>query len=117
MSILMGPEQATAMLRVGLALSLLGNGVMLGLILADIRADLLQAYTPAALLRTGVLVLGGEVLLPLLLLVVGGRLAMLGAVLLVLVAALVTRFEIVHLPHVLGRAAREKSTISASLSA
>jgi hypothetical protein len=99
LSILMGQERAAAILRTALVLLLLLNVVALGLLLVDVRAALSSACTRLALGRLGALALAGGVLLPLGLLVVGGPLPMLGAVLCLVLGALVVRFEIVHLPH------------------
>ena len=78
---------------------LLVNVIALSLLLVDVRAALSSAYTRLALGRLGALALAGGVLLPLGLLVVGSPLPMLGAGLLIVLAALVVRLEIVHLPH------------------
>jgi Polysulphide reductase, NrfD len=102
LAILMGQEMAVAVLRPALVLLLLLNVVALGLLLLDVRAALALAYTRKALGRLGVLALGGGVLVPLVLLAVGGPLALLAAVLMIVLGALVVRSEIVHLPHVLG---------------
>jgi Ni/Fe-hydrogenase subunit HybB-like protein len=99
LSVLLGQERAVAILRPALVLLLLLNAVALGLLLVDFRAALARAYTQRALGRLGALALGGGVLVPLGLLVVGSPLLMLGAVLFVVLGALVVRFEIVYLPH------------------
>jgi hypothetical protein len=103
LAILTGQVTAAAVLRPALVLLLLLNAVALGLLLIDARAALALAYTRQALGRLGALVLGGGVLLPLSLLVVGGPLPMLGAVLFIVLGALIVRSEVVRLPHVLGR--------------
>jgi Polysulphide reductase, NrfD len=108
LSIVMGQERAAALLRPLLALLLLLNLVSLGLLLVDVRASLPRAYTPRALGRLAALVLGGGVLAPLCLLLVGGPLWMLGGVLLLLLGALLIRYEIVYLPHVLSGAHEAK---------
>lgn len=100
-SILMGQERATALLRPALGLLLLLNVVALALLLLDVRAVLPQVYTPKALGRLGVLVLGGGVVVPLGLLMAGGSVLMSAAVLFIVLGSLLVRYEIVHLPHVL----------------
>jgi Polysulphide reductase, NrfD len=103
LSILMGQEQAVAILRPALVLLLLLNVVALGLLLVDVRAALTSAYTRPALGRLGTLALGVGLLLPLGLLAVGGPLPVLGAVLFIVLGALVVRFEVVRLPHLKAR--------------
>ncbi len=113
LSILTGPERATALLRPALGLLLLINLVALGLLLVDVRAALPRAYTPAALGRLAALVLGGGVLVPLCLLVVGGSLLMGVAVLLIVLGALLVRYQIVYLPHLLERPGEAKGVPAA----
>jgi Ni/Fe-hydrogenase subunit HybB-like protein len=99
LSILLWQESAAALLRATVVLLLLLNQLVLGLLLLDIRAALSTAYTGRALGRLGALVLVGGALLPLGLLIAGGPLPMLGAVLVLVLGALVVRFVIVNLPH------------------
>jgi Ni/Fe-hydrogenase subunit HybB-like protein len=94
LAILMGQERVAAILNPALVLLLLLNVVALALLLFNVRAS-----THLALGRPGALALGGGVLLPLVLLAVGGPLPMLGAVLFTVLGALAVRFEIVYLPH------------------
>jgi hypothetical protein len=102
LAILMGELTAVVVLRPALVLLLFLNVVALGLLLIDVRAALASAYTRGALGRLGALVLGGGVVVPLGLLAVGSPPMLLGAVLLLVLGALVVRFEVVRLPHVLG---------------
>jgi hypothetical protein len=102
LSILMGQDRAVAVLRTVVALLLVLNVVVLVLLLLDVRVALSRAYSRAARLRLGAVTLGGEVLLPLCLLAVGGRVPMLAAVVLLVLGALLTRHEIVSFPHVVG---------------
>jgi Ni/Fe-hydrogenase subunit HybB-like protein len=99
LSILLGQEKAVAILRLALVPLLLINVIALSLLVFDVRAALSSAYTRLARGRLGALALGGGVLLPLGLLVVGGPLPLLGAVLFIVLGALVVRLEIVHMPH------------------
>jgi Ni/Fe-hydrogenase subunit HybB-like protein len=104
LSILMGPpaERAAAILRPSLVLLLLLNVGMLGLLMVDLRAALARAYTSRTISRFGALALGGGAVVPLCLLVVGGPDLLLGAVLFIVLGALVVRLELVRLPHVEG---------------
>jgi hypothetical protein len=105
LAVLTGHVTAVAVLRPALVVLLLLNLVALGLLLSDVRAALALAYTRKALGRLGVLALGGGVLIPLVLLAAGSPLLVLSAVLLIVLGALVIRFEVVRLPHALGRPA------------
>ena len=87
-------------------LLLLLNLVALGLLLADLRAPLSRAHSPRVLAIIGALVVLAGVLVPLWLLALGAPLHMAGAVLFILLGAVVVRSEIVRLPHLLGAASR-----------
>jgi hypothetical protein len=80
--------------------------VALGLLLADLRAPLSRAHSRRILAIVGALVVLAGVLVPLWLLALGAPLHMAGAVLFILLGAVVVRSEIVHLPHLLGAASR-----------
>src|SRR5262245_4550573 len=99
LAILLGEQSAMTLLRRALVPLLLLNAVALGLVVSDMRATLARVYTGQALGRLGAVALGGGALLPLGLLVVGGLLPMLGAVLFIVLGALAVRFELVFLPH------------------
>jgi polysulfide reductase-like protein len=100
----MGQPKAVVQLRLALMLLLLLNLVLLGLLLADLRAQLSRAHGHRALAVIGVLVVLVGLLLPLWLLALGTPLEMTGAVLFILLGAAAVRSEIVRLPHVLGKA-------------
>jgi hypothetical protein len=108
LSIAMGQERPTAVLRPALGLLLVLNALVLGLLLADVRAALARVYTPRQLRRLGLLTLGGGVLAPLSLVLVGGSpLVLLLAVLFLLLGSLAIRLVIIKIPHALsGHAGR-----------
>lgn len=96
---MMGQPKAAAVLRLASMLLLILHLVALGLLLADLRGPLAQAHgTRRVAVIRAVVVLAG-VLLPLGLLVLGAPLGMVGAAILILLGAVVVRFEIVRLPH------------------
>ena len=97
----MGQPKAAAVLRLALMLLLVLNLVALGLLLADLRGPLSHAHGPRALAVIGALVVLAGLLVPLGLLALGAPLPMAGAVLLILLGAVVVRSEIVRLPHLL----------------
>jgi hypothetical protein len=100
LSVLMGQERATAVLRPALLLLLVLNVVPLGLVVADLRPTLSRIDTRSQLGRLAALGVGGGTLLPLGLLLPGGHpLAVLAAVLLLLLGSLALRFALVRLPH------------------
>jgi hypothetical protein len=106
LAIVMGQPRAVAVLRPALMLLLLLNLVALGLLLADLRAALSRAHSPRVLAIIGALVVLAGVLVPVWLLALGAPLHMAGAVLFILLGAVVVRSEIVRLPHLLGAASR-----------
>jgi Ni/Fe-hydrogenase subunit HybB-like protein len=100
LSVLLGQERATAVLRPALGLLLVLNVVVLGLVIADLRPALSRICTPRQLVRLASLCVGGGTLVPLGLLLAGpGSLPVLAAVLFVLLGSLAVRFVIVRLPH------------------
>ena len=100
LSILAGHERAAAVLRPALGLLLVINLVPLGLLLVDVRTMLLRLYTHWELSGVGGLVVGGGLLVPLWVLVAGGRsLFVLGAATCIVLGSLVTRLVIIKLPH------------------
>jgi Ni/Fe-hydrogenase subunit HybB-like protein len=101
LSMVTGQGQAAVALRPALALLVLLNAVSLGLVIRDVRATLARAYDRATLGRLSFLAGGGGVLAPLLLLAVGGPIWVGGAVLLIVLGALLVRTEVVRLPHLL----------------
>jgi Ni/Fe-hydrogenase subunit HybB-like protein len=103
LSVLMGQERATAVLRPALVLLLVLNTVVLSRLLAELRTALAHMFAPRQLWYLGLLTLGGGMLAPLLLLLVGGGPAvLLTAVLLLVLGSLAIRFVIIKIPHVLS---------------
>jgi len=102
LAVLMGQESATAVLRLALVLLLPLNAAALVLLAVELRAALAGAYGRGARGRLGVLVIGGGMLLPLGLLLVGGTLPVLAAVAFVVLGAAVVRRVLVLLPHARG---------------
>jgi hypothetical protein len=102
LSILMGKEDAVAILRPALGVLLLLNAVSLGLLMVDVKKAL--AATPnRGLGGIRAVVAGGVVLVASLLLALGGSAPMLGAVGLIVLGAVAIRIEIVRMPHAMGR--------------
>jgi len=100
---LRGQPGAAHALRPTLELLLVVNAVTLGLVIRDVRATLARAYESATLSLLLLLVVGGGVLVPFFLLARGVSVGVTAAVLLILLAALLVRNELVRLPHLLGR--------------
>ena len=103
LSLATGRREAAVALHPALAPLLLLNACSLGLVIRDLRATLARAYDHARLGRLGVLAVGGGVLAPLCLLAVRGPMPATGAVLLILLGALLVRTEVVRLPHLVAR--------------
>jgi Polysulphide reductase, NrfD len=102
LSVLMGQERATAILRPALVVLLVLNGIATFLLLADVRIALERVYTPKQLwvFGAGTLVLG--MLLPLCVLLVGDSTdVLLGAVPLLVLGSLIIRSWIITIPHAL----------------
>jgi hypothetical protein len=100
LSVLMGQESATAVLRPALGLLLVLNVVPLCLLVAGLRPTLSRVYTRRRLCRLAALGIGGGTLVPLgLLLAGGGPLPVLAGGLFLLLGSLAVRFAIVRLPH------------------
>jgi Ni/Fe-hydrogenase subunit HybB-like protein len=110
LSVLRGEGRATAVTRPALALLVVLNAVFLLLLLNELRPALVQIFAPRQLAYLGLVALGGGTLIPLVLLFVGQRPALLlsAAVLLVL-GSLVIRFVIIKIPHALTDRARGAS--------
>lgn len=105
-AIVMGQTKAAAVLRLALMLLLLLNLLLLGLLLADLRGALSRAHGTGALAVTGAVVMLTGLLVPLGLVALGAPLPMAGAVVLIMIGAVVVRSEIVRLPHRLVEASR-----------
>jgi Ni/Fe-hydrogenase subunit HybB-like protein len=103
LSIATGQLVAAVALRPALVLLLLLNAVSLGLVIRDTRATLARAYDRARRGRLILVVAGGGVFAPLCLLAVAGPIPVAGAVLLIVLEALLIRTEIVRLPHLLAQ--------------
>jgi Ni/Fe-hydrogenase subunit HybB-like protein len=99
---LTGAPKAVAMLRPALMLLLLLNLAALGLLLSDVRTTLSRVHAPPVLAGIGALVVLAGLLAPLGLLTLGAPAQAVGAVVLILLGAVVIRAEIVRLPHLLG---------------
>ena len=99
----MGQLNAAAVLRLGSMLLLLLNSVALALLLGELSGPLSQARGTRGFTVIGAVVLVG-IIVPLVLLALGGPLAKVGAALLILLGAVVIRSEIVRLPHLLAQA-------------
>jgi Ni/Fe-hydrogenase subunit HybB-like protein len=102
LSILLGQERATAVLRPALGLLLVLNTLTLFLLLFDLRLALARMYTPQQRWQLGLLTLTGGTLAPLCLVLVGGSPLLLIAVLCLLLGSLAIRFVIIKIPHALS---------------
>jgi Polysulphide reductase, NrfD len=91
--------EAVALLRHALMFLLMLNLVVLALVLADVRAALARARGTRLLGAIAAVVFLAGLLAPLGLLALGTSVPMVGAVVLIVVSALVVRSEIVQLPH------------------
>ncbi len=96
--------EAAIVLRLALRLLLPLNLLVLGLLLADLRGPLSAARGFRALAVIGMLAIVGGILVPLWLLALDAPPATAGALLLILLGAVVVRSEIVRLPHLLATA-------------
>ncbi len=102
LAVLMGQGRATALLRPALELLVVVNALFLFLLLAELRPALVRIYGAGPLRQHGLLALGGGMLLPLCLMLVGDSpLLPLTAVLLLLLGSLAIRFVIIKIPHAL----------------
>jgi Ni/Fe-hydrogenase subunit HybB-like protein len=101
LSVFLGQESATVILRRALVLLLVLNVVPLCLMVADLRPTLSRIYTRRELGRLAVLCVGGGTLVPLGLLLLGSSpFFLLSAVLFLLLGSLATRYAVVRIPHV-----------------
>ena len=105
LAIAKGQPEAVSLLRHALMFLLVLNLVVLGLVLADVRAALARARGTRLLAATAAVVFLAGLLAPLGLLALGTSVPMVGAVVLIVVGALVVRSEIVLLPHLLSNRA------------
>jgi hypothetical protein len=97
---LLGQQGAVAVLRPAVVLLLALNLVPLGLLAKNLRPTLSRVYTARQLWRLTALGVGMGTLVPLALLLAGGRLLpVLAAMLSLLLGSLALRFAIVRLPH------------------
>jgi hypothetical protein len=100
----LGEESAATRLRPALLLLFALNLVALGLLVSNLRPALSRAYTPRQLARIAALCVGVGIVVPVALLIVsGGLVIVLAAVLFLLMGSLALRFVIVRLPHALSR--------------
>lgn len=104
LSILVQEDLAAASLRRALVPLLLLNAVALRLLWGDVRASLPRPYTyKRAWVGLAGVALGMGVLVPLGMLLVGGPILSANATLLIVMAALAVRVEIVRFPHLMRR--------------
>jgi hypothetical protein len=102
LAVLLSLGSAAALLRRALALLLLLNGLLLFLLLTEMRPALVRIYKPRQLWQRGILELGGGMVLPLALILVGeSPLVRLAAVLFLVLGSLAIRLEIIKVPHAL----------------
>ncbi len=100
LAVLLGHGAATALLRPALGLLLPLNGLFLFLLLPSLRPALAHIYSPRQLWERGILVLGGGLILPLGLILLGDSApALFGAVVFLLLSSWEIRFEIIKIPH------------------
>jgi polysulfide reductase-like protein len=99
-----GEAKVVIELRLALRLLLLLNLLALGLLLADLRGPLSAARGPRILAVLGTVAVVGGIIVPLWLLRLDGPLQTAGALLFILLGAVVVRSEIVRLPHLLAEA-------------
>jgi hypothetical protein len=102
LSALRGQENATDMLRAALTLLLLLNAVFFLVLLVDLLPAIERIFVPRQLWYLGLVTLGGGMVAPFALLLVGRSTAvLLAAVLLLLLGCLAIRFVIIKIPHAL----------------
>ena len=100
LSALLGQTHATAILRIAFIVLLLLNLIPMGLLFANLHPTHARLYTRAQQWRVGVLIFAAGTLIPLgLVLLSGGLLFLVGAVISVLLASWVIRFVYVKIPH------------------
>src|SRR6202161_2606307 len=99
LSALMGQAQATAILRTGFIVLLVLNVIPLGLLFANLRPAHALLYTREQQWRVGVLIAAGALIPLALMLLNGGLLFILVAVIFLLVESWVIRFVYVKIPH------------------
>jgi Ni/Fe-hydrogenase subunit HybB-like protein len=92
-------DKAAATLRPALLLLLVLNAIAIALLLRDVRTVLPRTYTGAPLVLIGAFVVAGGMLAAGALLLLGGAMPTLIAVLLIFIGAIIVRFELVQLPH------------------
>ncbi len=114
---LMGQGSATGLLRPALGLLLLLNGLFLSLLLIELRPVLVRIYRPKQLWQRGMLGLGGGMVLPLGLILIGDSAAVLVvAVLFLLLGSLAIRYEIIKIPHALSTPSTKSESLPNSQS-
>ncbi|MGB8888913.1 MAG: NrfD/PsrC family molybdoenzyme membrane anchor subunit [Candidatus Korobacteraceae bacterium] len=100
LSALLGQTHATGILRTVFIVLLLLNLIPMGLLFANLQPTHARLYTRAQQWRVGVLIFAAGTLIPLgLVLLSGGLLFLVGAVISVLLASWVIRFVYVKIPH------------------
>lgn len=102
LAVLLEQETAVASLRAALGYLLLLNGLLLHVLFAELSPALDRIYGPKQLSQRYMLGVGGAMILPLGLILLGDSPAiLLAAVLLLLLGSLAIRFEIIKIPHAL----------------
>src|ERR1700728_1934577 len=99
LSALMGETQATAILRTALIVLLVLNVIPLGVLFANLRPTHARLYTRGQQWRAGVLIAAGTLIPLALMLLNGGLLFILVAVIFLLADSWVIRFVYVKIPH------------------
>jgi hypothetical protein len=100
LSAVRGQTQATTILRTAFVVLLLLNLIPLGLLFANLQPTHARLYTRAQRWRAGVLIFAAGTLIPLgLVLLNGGLLSILGALIFLLLGSWVIRFVYVKIPH------------------
>jgi hypothetical protein len=98
--VLLGQGSAVALLRPAIVLLLTLNGLFLFLLFTELRPALNRIYKPRQLWQRVMLGIGGAMILPLGLILMGDSPPLLlAAVLILLLGSLAIRFEIIKIPH------------------
>jgi Ni/Fe-hydrogenase subunit HybB-like protein len=104
LAVLLGQGSAAAALRQALGVLVPLNALFLLPLLAELRPALARIFGPAHLRRKEMLALGGGLILPLCLILVGDSAPLLlAAVLVLLLGSLAVRFVIIKIPHALDQ--------------
>jgi hypothetical protein len=111
LAVLMMQGSAVALLRPALGSLLLLNGLCLLLLLIELRLVLDRIYGRRQLWKRGMLIIGGGMILPLGLLLIGDSAPLLfAAVMFLLLGSVAIRFEIIKIPHALTSPSTERKS-------